>query len=104
MDVSIIVQVQVPPLIKKVIGSGRITGHTFLGWGVLEHPPALLSCAPEFGPSRCPNGRLGHELAGLGRFYICPSNTLTLVSIACRTKTLITRAQRHTRRHIRTYT
>src|SRR6218665_2093658 len=42
------VSASTPPT-KKVIGSGRITGHTFLGWGVLEHPPAPLSCAPECG-------------------------------------------------------
>src|SRR6218665_4054534 len=47
MEVSIIVQVQVPPPNKKVIGSGRITGHTFLGWGGLSTLQPPLCCAPE---------------------------------------------------------
>jgi len=29
-------------VIKKLIGSGELQGTPFLGWGVLEHPPAPL--------------------------------------------------------------
>src|SRR6218665_4105711 len=87
MEVSIIVQVQVPPPNKKVIGSGRITGHTFLGWGVLEHPPAPLSCASEqrYIPTliqcACLHS-LGHDGALVKSIAINPRGTGSNLSLA----------------------